>query len=64
MQYLLNFITIRTTITSSHKPYRKTLAIGWEYFFQQFFGDLLKVETIVHLCHKENCFTSPFWADE
>jgi len=31
MQYLLNFITIRTTITSSHKPYRKTLAIGWEF---------------------------------
>ena len=28
MQYLLHFITVRTTITSGHKPYRKTLAIA------------------------------------
>jgi len=35
MQYLLHFITVRTTITSGHKPYRKTLAIGWENFFQK-----------------------------
>ena len=31
---------------------------------KQFMGDFVNVDTIVHLCHKENCFTSPFWADE
>jgi hypothetical protein len=29
MQYLLHFITVRTTIASGHKPYRKALALGW-----------------------------------
>jgi hypothetical protein len=33
-QDLLHFITVRTAIPSGHKPYRKTLAIGWESFFQ------------------------------
>ena len=31
MQYLLHFITIKTHITSGHKLYRKTLAIGGEF---------------------------------
>jgi len=34
MQYLVRFITARTNITSGHKPYRRTLPIGWESFFQ------------------------------
>jgi hypothetical protein len=34
-QYLLHLITVRTTITSGYKPYRKALAIGWENFFQK-----------------------------
>jgi hypothetical protein len=34
-QYLLRFITVFTTITSGHKPYRKTLAIGWGNSFQK-----------------------------
>ncbi len=34
MQCLVHFITVRTAIASGHKPYRKTLAIGWENFFQ------------------------------
>jgi len=35
MQYLLHFITVRTAITSDHKPYQKTLSMGWENFFQK-----------------------------
>jgi hypothetical protein len=34
MQDLLHFIAVRTAIASGHKPYRKTLAIDWESFFQ------------------------------
>ena len=30
MQYLLHFITIRKTISSGHKPYRKSVAIAGE----------------------------------